>query len=86
MKLICGDFKCDICFRYTSHIVQIRIVKDLFWPVISVVCTDCLTSKEFFYLDDDDVLKFNRVETTKIKELYFNSLHSSSLSKKLGIK
>ena len=67
---------CDICQGGVSLIVKIRIIERMSTPVTNNVCINCLTSKEFYYLDDDDVLKFNRVETTS----------SSSLSKKLGIK
>ena len=77
MKVICGDFKCDVCTVYNSLIVKIRIVKGLLGaPVTNNVCINCLTTKEFYYLDDDNTIKYNEVETTS----------SSSLSKKLGIK
>ena len=90
MKVISGDFKCDICQDNVSLIVKIRIVKSSFgWPVTSVVCIHCLT-KEFYYLDDDNTIKFNSENVLAVR---FNcgcgeveTTISSSLSKKLGIK
>ena len=55
---------CSLCRRHSSHIKEIRILNLRFFggsANTELVCPNCRASKEFVYIDDDNILRYNTV-------------------------
>lgn len=67
--------KCDSCGSEETKLTSIRIVSGTFCGGLKVaahhLCFQCKT-KEFFYLDDHDAVKYNNI-TTEIKAAIDNN-------------
>lgn len=67
MKIEHGEAKCSLCSRITNSWVLVPIVKSLKrTPKIKYVCVYCLNHKDFYYLSDYNVVKYNKI--TKFNE------------------
>jgi hypothetical protein len=58
-----GD-ECTMCNRAFNDWYEVRVVdKKLSIPVDKkIVCYSCAVSREFWYLDDNNTLKYNEVK------------------------
>jgi|PlaIllAssembly_1097288.scaffolds.fasta_scaffold00376_7 hypothetical protein len=66
-----GECQCAMCRGIRSDWLNIRVVDGkLRSPVEEVtVCTNCVATKEFWYLDTDNILKYNEVKRSSVSSI-----------------
>lgn len=58
-----GEAQCDLCKKFFSTGYKITIIKH--WekiPKLMCICYNCSASKNFFYIDNENNVKFNYVK------------------------